>query len=560
MRKKIFYSLFFLTFTALILAASLFLWVTYRQVSQENINGLKNQAHLMIALYRDGQLNFERLKESSILDRVTVLSPEGNVLFDNYVDAETMENHLQREEVQQALHNKEGYAVRMSDTLGKEVIYYAVLMPDGDVLRFARVNDTVLMRFASVSHYVLGILLILIAGAFFAARSITARVIKPLEKIDLDRPLTGPTLTYPELQPLLERIVTQQRKLEKEMRRYKNKKQELKAVTNNMDEGLLFLDNSGEIVSINKSAVRFFASEKQELIGKNLLTLSLSKDVETLFSKIDEAGKGSLLLTKGNSYYQLNGSKIGDKGMVLLIMDVTEKTASEKLRREFSANVSHELKTPLQSVLGYSEIMLNGLVREDDRPRFLRKIYDEAKNLLQLIDDIIKLSKLEEQQQEMVENFNLRKVAEQAVQRLADKAEKNNIAVTMECSIASCTMQGIPSMLEEVFANLLDNAIKYNRPGGKVILRLTEKENKWVVSIADTGIGIAPEEKDRIFERFYRIDKSRHKAVEGTGLGLSIVKHGIIFHKGSIKVNSNVGQGTEFIIKLPKGTADKNKK
>lgn len=552
MRKKIFYSLFFLTFTALILAASLFLWVTYRQVSQENINGLKNQAHIMIALYRDGQLNFERLKESSILDRVTVLSPEGNVLFDNYVDAETMENHLQREEVQQALHNKEGYAVRMSDTLGKEVIYYAVLMPDGDVLRFARVNDTVLMRFASVSHYVLGILLILIAGAFFAARSITARVIKPLEKIDLDRPLTGPPLTYPELQPLLERIVTQQRKLEKEMRRYKNKKQELKAVTNNMDEGLLFLDNSGEIVSINKSAVRFFASEKQELIGKNLLTLSLGKEIEKLFAKIDTAGKGSLLLSRGSSYYQLNGSKIGDKGMVLLIMDVTEKTASEKLRREFSANVSHELKTPLQSVLGYSEIMLNGLVKEDDRPRFLRKIYDEAKNLLQLIDDIIKLSRLEEQQQDMLEKFNLRKVLEQAVQRMADKASKNKITVNLECGAAEYLMQGIPSMLEEVFANLLDNAIKYNRPGGSVTMKVIEKENKWVISVADTGIGIAPEEKDRIFERFYRIDKSRHKAVEGTGLGLSIVKHGIIFHKGTIKVLSAQGKGTEFVIKLPK--------
>lgn len=552
MRKKIFYSLFFLTFTALILAASLFLWVTYRQVSQENINGLKNQAHLMIALYRDGQLNFERLKESSILDRVTVLSPEGNVLFDNYVDAETMENHLQREEVQQALHNKEGYAVRMSDTLGKEVIYYAVLMPDGDVLRFARVNDTVLMRFASVSHYVLGILLILIAGAFFAARSITARVIKPLEKIDLDRPLTGPPLTYPELQPLLERIVTQQRKLEKEMRRYKNKKQELKAVTNNMDEGLLFLDNSGEIVSINKSAVRFFASEKQELIGKNLLTLSRGKEIEKLFAKIDTAGKGSLLLSRGSSYYQLNGSKIGDKGMVLLIMDVTEKNASEKLRREFSANVSHELKTPLQSVLGYSEIMLNGLVKEDDRPRFLRKIYDEAKNLLQLIDDIIKLSRLEEQQQDMLEKFNLRKVLEQAVQRMADKASKNKITVNLECGAAEYLMQGIPSMLEEVFANLLDNAIKYNRPGGSVTMKVIEKENKWVISVADTGIGIAPEEKDRIFERFYRIDKSRHKAVEGTGLGLSIVKHGIIFHKGTIKVLSAQGKGTEFVIKLPK--------
>lgn len=196
--------------------------------------------------------------------------------------------------------------------------------------------------------------------------------------------------------------------------------------------------------------------------------------------------------------------------------------------------------------------MLNGLVKEDDRPRFLRKIYDEAKNLLQLIDDIIKLSRLEEQQQDMLEKFNLRKVLEQAVQRMADKASKNKITVNLECGAAEYLMQGIPSMLEEVFANLLDNAIKYNRPGGSVTMKVIEKENKWVISVADTGIGIAPEEKDRIFERFYRIDKSRHKAVEGTGLGLSIVKHGIIFHKGTIKVLSAQGKGTEFVIKLPK--------
>ena len=553
MRKKIFYSLFFLTFTALVLAASLFLWVTYRQVSDESINSLKNQAKILIALHQNGQLDFERLKKTGIMDRVTVLSPNGNVIFDNYVDAETMENHIHREEVQQALKKGEGHAVRMSDTLSKEVIYYATMMPDGDILRFARVNDTVFMRFANVIHYVLGILLVLIIGAFFAAKSITAKVINPLEKINLEQPLSGPSISYPELQPLLERIATQQQKLDKEMRRYKNKKQELKAVTNNMDEGLLFLDNSGEIISINKSAVKFFGCEKQELIGKNLLTLSsLGEDIQHLLEKIDAAGKGSMLLSKGSSYYQINGSKVGGKGLVLIIMDVTEKTASEKLRREFSANVSHELKTPLQSVMGYSEIMLNGLVKDDDRPRFLRKIYDEAKNLLRLIDDIIKLSKLEEQQQDMLEHFDLKKVLEQALQRLANKAEKSNISLQLECSGKEYSMQGIPSMLEEVFANLIDNAIKYNRPGGSVILRLTEKENKLTVSVADTGIGIAMDEKERIFERFYRIDKSRHKAVEGTGLGLSIVKHGIIFHKGTIKVNSTPGQGTEFIVKLPK--------
>lgn len=551
MRNKIFRNLFLLTVTVLVLAAVLFLAVIYRDASKGNFENLKNEAQILLAVNNADKFDYNIIKNSNIKDRITVLSSDGSVLFDNYVDAETLENHLMRDEVQQALVNNEGYSMRMSDTLEKEVSYYAVKMPDGNILRFARSNDSVFIRFVSIIHYVAVILLVLLLGAFLAARYITAKVIRPLEKVDLENPLSEP-VPYPELQPLLERIAVQKKKLDKEMRRYKNKKQELKAVTNNMDEGLLFLDNDGEIVSINKSAVKFFNCEKQELIGKNLLTLGHDLEIQPLLEKINSAGKGSIVLEKGNSYYQLNGSKIGDKGLVLLIMDVTEKTASEKLRREFSANVSHELKTPLQSVLGYSEIMLNGLVREDDRPRFLQKIYDEAKNLLRLIDDIIKLSKLEEQRQDSLEKVDLKALAQQVLGRLADKAAKHEITLKLECPSANCLMTGIASMLEEVFTNLVDNAIKYNRLGGSVTVNICEKENKWSVSIADTGIGIATEEKDRIFERFYRIDKSRHKAVEGTGLGLSIVKHSIMFHKGSVKVISTVGKGTTFIIKLPK--------
>lgn len=551
MRNKIFRSLFLLTVTALILASFLFLTVIYKEASRENFAHLKSEAQILLTLKGNAGLNYANIRNSDIKDRVTLLSPDGRVLFDNYVDAGTMENHLLRDEVQQALKNNEGYSMRMSDTLEKEVSYYAVKLPDGNILRFARTNDSVFIRFASMLHYAAAIILVLLLGAFLAARSITDKVIKPLENVDLENPLETPVV-YPELYPILERIVQQKKKLEKEMRRYKNKKQELKAVTNNMDEGLMFLDNNGEIISINKSAVRFFNCEKQELIGKNLLTLGYDKDMQPLLEAINANGKSSVILEKGSSYYQVNGSKIGDKGLVLLIMDVTEKTASEKLRREFSANVSHELKTPLQSILGYSEIMLNGLVKEGDCPRFLQKIYDEARNLLHLIDDIIKLSRLEEQRRDALEDFDLRTVAQQVISRLADKAGHNSITVDLECACRECRMKGIASMMEEVFTNLIDNAIKYNRTGGKVTVSICEKENKWSVSIADTGIGIAAEEKDRIFERFYRIDKSRHKAVEGTGLGLSIVKHSIMFHKGSIKVTSAVGKGTVFTIKLPK--------
>lgn len=556
MRNKIFKSLFLLALTALLLSAVLFLWITSKHITQENFDNLKNQAQIILALHEEGKFNYANLQNKNINERITILAPDGKVLFDNYVDASALENHLAREEVQQALKYNEGYAIRMSDTLDEEVTYYAVKMPEGNILRFAETNDSILIRFASTIHYLIAIWLLLIVLAYLAAKSITAHVVRPLQDIDLEQPLLQPII-YPELHPLLERIALQQTKLDKEMRRYKNKKKEMKAVTNNMNEGLIVLGSNGEILSINKSGVNFFAKEKQELIGQNILILNDSPELEQLLNNIIATGKGSALIEKGSSYYQLNGSKVGENGIVLIIMDVTEKTASEKLRREFSANVSHELKTPLQSILGYSEIMLSGLVKKDDSPRFLQKIYDEAKNLLHLIDDIIKLSKLEEHNLDTLDEIDLKTIAQNIISRLQHKAAQNNIRLTLNCPAEKCSMIGITSMIEETFSNLIDNAIKYNNPGGSVNVAIVEKENKWVISVADTGMGIAPEEKDRIFERFYRIDKSRHKAVEGTGLGLSIVKHSIMYHKGSIKINSSIGRGTTFIVKLPKNLLEK---
>ena len=267
-------------------------------------------------------------------------------------------------------------------------------------------------------------------------------------------------------------------------------------------------------------------------------------------------GKGRLVINRGSTYYQFNGSRIADKGFVLLIMDVTERTASEKLRRQFSANVSHELKTPLQSVLGYSEIMLSGLVKEEDRPRFLQKIYDEARNLLRLIDDVMKLSKLDELNHDMLEEFSLPEVGQSAVRRLQDKARSVKVQLELDNKLQSDGhLLGIASVMEEILFNLLDNGIKYNHEGGKVILSLSETENKYVVKVNDTGMGIATAELPHIFERFYRVDHSRHKGIEGTGLGLSIVKHGVLFHGGTVRVNSTAGQGTEFILKFPKMSA-----
>ena len=393
------------------------------------MQSLKNQAQLLLVLDEQGDFDYNKLARVKINDRITVLTPNGEVLYDNFVNATQMENHLQRDEVRMALEGNEGFATRFSETLDKEVIYYAVQLPNGDIIRFARTNEMIDAKFVDVIQYCVLTALLLLGCAFLAAKKITASVIAPLEALDLEQPLEAKA--YPELRPILRRLASQQ-----------------------------------------------------------------------------------------------------------------------QMRREFSANVSHELKTPLQSVLGYSEIMLNGLVKEADQKRFLQKIYDEAKNLLQLIDDIIRLSKLDEQQKNFSEQFDLRTVITNVMERLQNKAQMNGVAINLTTTVDALPMVGSKAMLEEVFTNLIDNAIKYNRCGGSVDITLSESVRKWVITIKDTGIGIAEAEQERIFERFYRVDKSRHR--EGTGLGLSIVKHAIMIHRGNISVNSNLGDGTEFVVRLPK--------
>ena len=555
MKQRLFRSLLLLTMGSVLLVVALFAWLSVHYITNDSYQSLKREAGLLLETDEDGRITVKQLHRVRLADRVTLLDPEGKVLFDNYTVAEDMDNHLQREEVQQAIEQGEGFASRKSDTLGKDILYYAVVLADGNILRLARTNAAVFQQAHLFAGYFVLVLLLLLAGALFAARSITRKALQPLERLDLEQPLDNKDI-YPELQPIVERFAQQQEALNREMRRYKSKKQELKAVTNNMDEGMLFLDTQWIVASLNKSAINFFGKDKQELLNKSILDLVSGEEIKRLLQQMELSGKGRMVINRGNTYYQFNGSRIADKGFVLLIMDVTERTASEKLRREFSANVSHELKTPLQSVLGYSEIMLSGLVKPEDRSRFLQKIYDEARNLLGLIDDIIKLSKLDELNHDMLEEFSLVEIAQSAVRRLQDKARSMKVQLKQENKLEGpCNILGIATLMEEIFFNLVDNGIKYNHEGGQVLLSLSEKENKYVIKVSDTGMGIATSELPHVFERFYRVDRSRHKSIEGTGLGLSIVKHGVLFHGGTVRVNSTLGQGTEFILKFPKMTA-----
>ncbi|MGM9583520.1 MAG: ATP-binding protein [Phascolarctobacterium sp.] len=555
MKQRLFRSLLLLTVGSVFLVVALFAWLSVHYITNDSYQSLKREASLLLETDEDGRITVKQLHRVQLTDRVTLLDPKGKVLFDNYTTAENLDNHLLRPEVQQAIEQGEGFASRKSDTLGKDILYYAVVLADGNILRLARTNAAVFQQAHIFASYIAAVLLLLLLGAFFAARSITRKALQPLERLDLEQPRENKDI-YPELQPIVERFAQQQEALDREMRRYKNKKQELKAVTNNMDEGMLFLDTQWFVASLNKSAIKFFGKDKQELLHKNILDLVSGDEIKRLLQQMELSGKGRMVINRGNTYYQCNGSRIADKGFVLLIMDVTERTASEKLRREFSANVSHELKTPLQSVLGYSEIMLSGLVKPEDRSRFLQKIYDEARNLLGLIDDIIKLSKLDELNHDMLEEFSLVEIAQSAVRRLQDKARNMKVQLKLENNMQGpCNILGIATLMEEIFFNLVDNGIKYNHEGGQVLLSMNETENKYVIKVSDTGMGIDTSELPHVFERFYRVDRSRHKSIEGTGLGLSIVKHGVLFHGGTVRVNSTLGQGTEFIIKFPKMSA-----
>lgn len=552
MKQKLFRSILLLTSLAVGLLLVLFCWLSYSYITHESYDSLKREAMLLIVAEPDGHIPANHLKRLQLQDRVTLIAPDGHALYDNYADKSSMENHLEREEVREAMTQGEGRNQRASETLGRRVLYYAVALPDGNVLRMSRTNEAVFHQVKLLVFYFVLLAVLVLGGALFAARKITRRVLQPLEELNLEQP-SADTVVYPELQPIVERFALQQKKLERGMRRYKSKKQELKALTNNMDEGMLFLNPEWEVASINKSALKFMGMDKQSVLGKRITDLDKSEEMYSLLEQIELNGKGRLVVNRGSTYYQFNGSRIADKGFVLLMMDVTARTASEKLRREFSANVSHELKTPLQSVLGYSEIMLSGLVKPEDTKRFLQKINDEAHNLLRLIDDIIKLSKIDELRHDMLEEFVLQDVARSALARLKDKAEGLGVELVLEDnSSGKLKLLGIPSLMEEIFFNLLDNGLKYNHKGGSVTLRLGETASKLTVSVIDTGIGIAANELPHIFERFYRVDRSRHKAIDGTGLGLSIVKHGVLFHGGTIRVLSSAGKGSEFIMKFPR--------
>ena len=545
MRNKIFSGLLFLSTAAVIIASVLIAVIMYQGSMTTMQRDLRQEAtFIKMGLEQSGKSYLQALTmESGKLTRVTLIAPDGRVIYDNHVAAEKMLNHKDREEVQEALASGIGLAERMSDTLSEKTFYFALRLDNGDILRVARTTDSVFATVAGSIPYMIAVVLVVALVAMLLARRITDKMVLPLDQVDLENPLENDT--YDELAPFLTRIAQQQRQVSEGLKQLRQKQNELAAITQSMNEGLILLNDRQNILSINDSAAKLFGLQDHEVVGKNILTLERGQEVQELLQKVAVGGSGESLYQKDGRFYQLCGSSVGGKGSVLLIFDVTEKRAAETLRREFSANVSHELKTPLQSILGYAEIMKNGLVQEGDKQRFLEKIYSEAGHLIVLIDNIMKLSRLDESANNMnnLEIIELKKLAEGTVQRLQEQAAGKNVAI----SVSGCEaeVEGVPAVLSEVIYNLIDNGIKYNRENGSVEITVAVIPGEAVLTFKDTGCGIGSADKERVFERFYRVDKSRSKLTGGTGLGLAIVKHIVAKHDNAhIELDSELGVGT----------------
>lgn len=551
MKNKIFRALVALAAMAVLVASGLITFLVSQDYFNETKKELAQEARYISMGLESGGNDFlnKIAAENGSNVRITLIDKDGIVLFDNQAEAKTLENHAMRQEIMEAVAVGAGEAERFSDTLDKTTYYYAVRLEDGKILRLARTIDSIYKSVLQMLPIMGGIVIVVAFLASIVARRVTFNLIKPLDQVNLDEPLDNET--YDELAPFLTRIAKQKRQLSKNLKKLRGKQEELTIITNNMNEGLVLLNGQQNVLFINESAAKIFGFSAKEVIGRNILTVDRAQEVQDLLQKVSQAGKGEGLYEKDGHFYQLSGSSVNGSGSVILIYDVTEKMTAEKLRREFSANVSHELKTPLQSILGYAEIMKNGLVKDEDKQRFLERIHAEAGNMIELIQNIMELSRLDENKTlDEFEDIDLLKLAQSVTLRLKHKAETKG--VTLNVNGSSACVCGVQSILSEVLYNLVDNSIKYNKDNGKVDVKVQDGSDEVTVSVSDTGIGIGAADRERVFERFYRADKSHSKEIGGTGLGLSIVKHGVLFHKGRVELESEPGVGTTITFVLPK--------
>ena len=544
MTKKIFRSM--ITIALVVLLSSLFVATTfiYDYFNKTQVKQLKEELELVKKTVNNVGVEYFENFDSTIF-RFTVVDENGTVLYDTVADAAQMENHSDREEIREALENGYGSSARNSSTLTEKTFYEAILLDSGDVLRISVSQLTLGALFVGMSPAICAIIFVAGIVSFLLASKMTQKIIEPLNQLDLENPTENNS--YEELSPILTKIHKQHKQINRHIEELNRKAEEFEQITSSMSEGLILIDDKGKIISINNACKKIFAV-KTDVVGSNLLSVDRTKQMSDAV-KDAFAGEHSEFVIQKNGYeYQFNVNPIETDGKrlgaVILAFDITEKAFAERNRQEFTANVTHELKTPLQSIIGSAELLENGLVKPEDTGRFVGNIRKEASRLVNLINDIIRLSQLDENHESATETVNLKEVANEVVEVLSSSAIKKN--VTLEVIGDACVIYGVRRYIYEIIYNLCDNAIRYNVEDGKVTIDIHRENNRNVIVVSDTGIGIDAEHHARIFERFYRVDKSHSKETGGTGLGLSIVKHAVMYHKGKIELESEIGSGTKI--------------
>ena len=481
--------------------------------------------------------------------RLTWIDAEGNVLFDSHAEPEEMENHGDREEIEEALTSGEGSSVRHSTTLTEKTIYEAISLSDGTILRISVSSASALALILDLIQPIAFVAIGAIILSIWLARAMAKQVVEPLNELDLETPLNNDV--YEELTPLLFRIHEQQTEIKSQVLSLKQKQEEFDTITGNMNEALVLLDHTGRILSINPAAKKLF-NANSSCIGEDFLIIDRKQDMCVALEEAKANGKSVFRETKDGKVYQFDLSSICPEGslqgLVILAYDITDQVNAEQNRREFTANISHELKTPLQSIIGSSELIENGIVKQEDLPRFIGHIRKEATRLVSLIEDIIRLSLLDSKPEMEKEEVSLHELSEEVLEVLADAANMKQISMNV-CG-KRAIVYGVRRLLYEIIYNLCDNAIKYNEPGGRVDISFSEEGENIILTVQDTGIGIAPEHQEKVFERFYRVDKSHSKQSGGTGLGLSIVKHAVQYLDGKLMIKSELGKGTSISVIL----------
>ncbi|SDQ27435.1 two-component system, OmpR family, phosphate regulon sensor histidine kinase PhoR [Streptococcus equinus] len=550
MVKKIFRSTLLVSLGILFSAILLIMGTLYGYFAQVQKEQLKAETLLVAqGVNLEGKKYFNHLKVSGI--RMTWINHNGTILYDNESNPKKMDSHSDREEFKEALHDGYGESTRYSSTLTTKSLYLAQRLDDGSVIRLSVTQHSLLLLYIRMFQPFALIILLAMILSIWAARYTAKRIVSPLNDLDLDQPLQNEA--YDEISPLLRRIDYHQRVLSEQEALLNQKKEEFDTIISKIREGIILLDAKRRVISINNAAQQLFMVDRN-CLGKDILQITRDLSFNNWLRSGLSGKKQEGIIHFGNDSYKilirpiLFDNKV--TGVVVLLYDVTDQLQLEQLRHEFTANVSHELKTPLHVISGYSEMLANGMVSSDDTPYFASKIYKESQRLVHLVEDIINLSHLDETDQVPMEILDIYAIAKNVLDSLATKANQRNIH--LQLTGQSVKMLGNPALIHSILYNLCDNAIVYNRDEGSVDVAITSDKDHIFLTIKDTGLGIPKEEQERIFERFYRVDKSRSRKVGGTGLGLSIVKHALNLHKATIQVQSQENVGTQMLLTFNK--------